>query len=306
MITFLLRRLLLTIPVIFGVLTLTFFLIHLIPGDPVDLMLGEQASHQDKEVLRTELGLNLPLKVQYKNFLGNAIHLNFGVSLTNQKPVFEEIAKRVPATLQLTLAAMAFALLVGIPLGVLAATRQYHWVDHAILIIGLIGISLPGFFLGPLLIWIFAIHWDLLPVSERTGLDSLILPAVSLGVALSSILIRMTRASMLDVIREDYVRTARAKGLPEKIVFFKHALRNALMPVITVIGLQFGALLTGTVVTETIFDWPGVGTLFFQAIQQRNYPLVQGCVLFVSLTYVFVNLLTDIAYAVVNPRIRLS
>lgn len=306
MISYLAKRLLLTLPVMFGVSTFTFLLIHFVPGDPVDTMLGPTASDMDKSRIRHELGLDKPLDAQYALFMTNLSHFDLGQSLTTQNSVIEEILKRVPATVELTLAAMFFALLIGVPLGVFAAAKQSSFTDNAILVGGLLGMSIPGFWLGPMLILVFSIKLDLLPVSERGGIEHVILPALSLGLAFSAILMRMTRASMLDVIKEDYVRTARAKGLSNKIVLFKHALRNALMPIITIIGLQLGALLTGTVITETIFDWPGIGTLFYQAIQQRNYPLVQGCVLFISTTYVLTNLLTDFAYALANPRVRLN
>ncbi len=306
MIDFVARRFLVTLPVVFGVVTLTFLLIHFVPGDPIDIMLGDNANSVDKESLRAELGLDLPLVTQYVSYLKNLSTGNMGRSLINRLPVAREIGVRFPATLELTLASVFIAMLIGIPLGVIAAVKQYSWIDNFISVVGLLGMSVPGFWLGPMLILIFAIELNWLPVSERGGIDHLILPAFSLGLALSAILMRMTRASMLEVKKEDYIRTAQSKGLPPARVYFKHALRNALMPVITIVGLQFGALLTGTVITETIFDWPGIGTLFFNAIQQRNYPLVQGCVLFISLTYVLVNLLTDIAYAVANPKVRLS
>ncbi len=269
-------------------------------------MLGQTASEDDKSRIRHELGLDRPLESQYATFMIGVLHFDLGRSLITRNPVSEEIAKRIPATVELTLVAIFFALLIGIPLGVLAATTQDSSTDNFVVVGGLLGMSMPGFWLGPMLILIFSIKFDILPVSERGGFEHVILPALSLGFALSAILMRITRASMLDVIKEDYVRTARAKGLSSKVVLFKHALRNALMPIITIVGLQFGALLTGTVITETIFDWPGVGTLFYQSIQQRNYPMVQGCVLFISLTYVVVNLLTDLAYALANPKVRLS
>ncbi len=306
MIDFIVRRLLLTLPVVFGVVTLTFLLIHLVPGDPIDIMLGEQASVQDKDSLRADLGLDRPLGEQYAVYLKNLTRLDLGRSLLSKRPVTEEFFNRFPATAELTFAAILISLVIGIPLGVFAAIRQYSWADNLISVGGLLGMSMPGFWLGPMLILIFAVHLNWLPVSERGGIEHLILPAFSLGLALSAILMRMTRASMLEVKKEDYIRTAQSKGLSPRVVYFKHALRNALMPIITIVGLQFGALLTGTIITETIFDWPGIGTLFYSAIQQRNYPLVQGCVLFISLTYVFVNLLTDIAYAVANPKVRLS
>jgi peptide/nickel transport system permease protein len=303
-ILFLLRRLLLTIPVIWGVATVTFLLIHFVPGDPVEIMLGENAASVDKAALRASLGLDMPLPQQYGQYLKHLSKFDLGKSLQSKRSVSAEIAERIPATVELTLAAMALAILVGIPLGLLAAIRRFSWLDHAILLFSLLGISLPGFFLGPLLIWVFAIHFDWLPVSDRGGWEHLLLPAVSLALGLSAILIRITRANMLEVIREDYVRTARAKGVNTTLIYFKHALANALIPIISVVGLQFGALLTGAVITETIFDWPGVGTLLYTAIQSRNYPLVQGCTLFISITYVAVNLFTDIAYGLADPKVR--
>lgn len=304
MIKLVVRRLIATLPVLFAATTLTFFLIHLVPGDPVDVMLGETASLADKQNLRAELGLDRPITEQYFDYLRKLARLDMGRTLFSKEPVTSAIAERVPATIELTFVAIFIALFIGIPLGVLAAVKRGHATDHAILLTALLGISIPSFWLAPMLIWIFSIKLNLLPVSERTGIDSVILPSISLGFALSSILIRMTRTSMLEVINEDYIRTARAKGAGNFAIYFKHGLRNALTPIVTIVGLQFGALLTGTVITETIFDWPGIGSLFFQSIQQRNYPLVQGCVLFISVTYVVVNLLTDLAYLLVNPKLR--
>lgn len=301
-----LRRILITIPLVFGVVTFTFLLIHFIPGDPVDMMLGDQASSIDKQALRKELGLDKPLLKQYVFFLNGLVNMDLGRSLLNQRPVMDEITERLPATIELTLASMFWAILIGIPLGVLAAIKQYSWMDNGVLVVGLLGMSIPNFWLGPMLILLFSVHFDLLPVSERGGLEHLILPSLSLGLSLSAILMRMTRASMLEVIENDYIRTARAKGLHPFFVYFKHALRNALIPVITIIGLQFGSLITGSVVTETIFDWPGIGTLFYSSILNRDYPLVQGCILFIALSYVMVNFLTDIMYMIVNPQIRVT
>lgn len=306
MIVFVLRRLLITLPVLFGVITLTFSLIHFVPGDPVDLMLGDQASNFDRSALRKELGLDKPLIEQYTTYLKDLVQLDFGRSLHSKQPVLGTILERLPATAELTFAAMLVSILIGIPLGVIAALKQYSWLDNSILASGLVGLSMPSFWLGPMMILAFSIHLDWLPVSERGGIEHLILPSISLASGLTAILMRMTRASMLEVIREDYVTVARAKGVHPVKIYFKHALRNALMPIITIVGLQVGALLTGTVIVETIFDWPGIGTLFFNAIQKRDYTLVQGCVLFISLTYVFVNLATDIFYAVANPKVRLS
>ena len=304
--TYFLQRILTTIPIVFGVVTFTFLLIHLIPGDPIDIMLGDQASLIDKQTLQEELGLDKPLLEQYISFLSGLVRLDLGRSLLTKRPVISEILDVLPATIELALATMFWTLLIGIPLGMIAAIKQYSLIDNMVLVIGLLGMSIPHFWLGPMLILLFSIQLDLLPVSERGGLEHLILPSLSLGLALSAILMRMTRASLLEVIKSDYIRTARAKGLSPFLIYFKHALRNALIPIITIIGLQFGAVITGAVITETIFDWPGIGTLFYNSIQQRNYPLVQGCILFISLSYVIVNFMTDIVYTIVNPKIRLT
>lgn len=306
MFNYLIRRILLTLPVLLGVATLTFFLIHFVPGDPIDIMMGDQASSVDKEALRAELGLDKPLGTQYKNFLVGLPRLDLGKSLFSRQPVSKELLERIPATMELAFVAVLISMLIGIPLGVLASIKQYGFVDNSVLVGGLLGMSLPAFWTGPMMILIFSIYLDIFPVSGRGGFSHVVLPAVCLGLSLSAILMRMTRASMLEVNKEDYIRTAISKGVSKPKILFKHALRNAMMPIITIVGLQFGALLTGTVITETIFDWPGIGSLFYQAIQQRNYPVVQGCVLFISFTYVTVNLLTDIAYAIANPRVRLS
>lgn len=306
MIQYIVRRFLITIPVVLGVCSLTFLLIHFIPGDPVDIMLGEQAAAIDKEALRRDLGLNKPLFQQYTGFMGGLVQLDLGRSLHGKQAVMHTLAERIPATAELAFSSVFLAVLMGIPFGILAAIKQYSWTDNSVLVGGLLGMSVPGFFLGPMLIWVFAILLSWFPVSDRGGIEHLVLPAISLALPLSAIIMRMTRAQMLEVIHEDYIAVARAKGNPPMRVYFKHALGNALIPIITIIGLQIGALLTGTVITETIFDWPGVGTLLFNAIQQRDYPIVQGCVLLISLTYVAVNLVTDLAYAAANPKVRLS
>ena len=301
-----LRRLLLTLPVALGVLTITFFLIHWIPGDPVDLILGELAHPADKMDMRKKLGLDQPLFSQYLNFMTQSVQGQMGESLFSQRPVSQLIAQRLGATFELALGSMILAILFGIPLGVLASVKASQWIDRSLVSFGLIGMSFPGFFLGPLLIYIFAIILGWLPAGERGGPEHLILPALSLALPLGAILLRMTRASMLDVLHEDYVCVARAKGCSPFKIYFVHTLRNALIPVITIVGLQFGAVLTGTVITETIFDWPGLGTLLFDAIQRRDYPLVQGCVLTVALIYIIVNFLTDIAYILAHPKMRVS
>ncbi|HRK06203.1 MAG TPA: ABC transporter permease [Pseudobdellovibrionaceae bacterium] len=306
MFTYTLRRLLSALPVLLGVSALSFSLLAFVPGDPVDIMLGDQAATADKDALRRELGLDRPFGERLAGFYSGLSRLDLGRSLQSRRPVSEEILERVPATIELTLGAMFLALSIGIPFGVLAAVRRHSWVEKAALAYGLVGMSTPGFWLGPMLILGFAIQLDWLPVSERGGLEHLVLPSLTLALGLSAILTQVTRASMIEVVREDYVNVARAKGLRPFKIWFKHALANAMMPIITIIGLQFGALLTGTVIVETIFDWPGVGTLLFQAIQQRNYPLVQGCVLLIATTYVVVNLITDLAYAAANPKVRLG
>ena len=292
------------IPVIFGVSTLVFLFIHFIPGDPVQVMLGENAQMADVEKLRQGLGLDRPLGEQYLRFLQGLLTGDLGVSIHTGQPIVKTIFRRLPATLELTFSSMFVALLLSIPLGVISASKQYSLLDNGSMFFALLGISMPNFWLGPLLIILFAVNLGWLPVSGRGGLDHLILPAITLGTALAAKLTRMTRSSVLEILHEDYITTSRAKGLREALVIFKHALRNALIPVITVIGIQFGALLSGALITETIFAWPGIGRLAITAIQKRDYPLIQGCVLIIALGYVFANLFTDLAYAWADPRIR--
>ncbi|MEC8436041.1 MAG: nickel ABC transporter permease [SAR324 cluster bacterium] len=303
---FLLRRLLLLIPVLWGVATLVFLLLHFIPGDPVDLMLGDSALGTDRETLRDQLGLNDPLIVQYLRYFGDLLQGDWGTSLFSKKPVFEEIMERVPATMELMLGAMVVTILVAMPLGLIAAVNKGTWIDQGAMIFSLLGVSIPNFWLGPMLILLFSIHFDLLPVNERGGLEHLILPALTLGTSLASILARITRSSVVETLQAEYIRTARSKGISELRILFRHALRNALVPIVTVIGLQVGVLLSGAIITEAIFDWPGLGNLLISAINSRNYPLVQGCVLFIAGSYVMVNLVIDLLYAYLDPRIRLS
>ena len=302
----LLRRLLLLIPVLWGVATLVFLLLHFIPGDPVDLMLGDSALGTDRETLRDQLGLNDPLIVQYLRYFGDLLQGDWGTSLFSKKPVFEEIMERVPATMELMLGAMVVTILVAMPLGLIAAVNKGTWIDQGAMIFSLLGVSIPNFWLGPMLILLFSIHFDLLPVNERGGLEHLILPALTLGTSLASILARITRSSVVETLQAEYIRTARSKGISELRILFRHALRNALIPIVTVIGLQVGVLLSGAIITEAIFDWPGLGNLLISAINTRNYPLVQGCVLFIAGSYVIVNLVIDLLYAYLDPRIRLS
>jgi peptide/nickel transport system permease protein len=304
MLSFLLRRLLLTIPVLLGVATLVFALIHLVPGDPAQSMLGEGASEEDVMALRERLGLDRPLSAQYGSFLGGLVRGELGTSFRYGTPVAREIRSRVPNTLQLALAAMLVAIALAIPLGILAAVYRGTPVDYGAMTIALLGISIPNFWLGPLLAIVFAVQLGWLPVSGTGGPEHLVLPAVTLGAALAAILARMTRASLLEELGELYVLAARARGVSRARAVLRHAFRNSLIPIVTILGLQFGAVLTGTIITETIFAWPGIGRLLIQAINFRDYPLVQGCILFISVTYVAVNLLTDLLYGFLDPRIR--
>ncbi|HET9194341.1 MAG TPA: nickel ABC transporter permease [Vicinamibacterales bacterium] len=301
---FLARRLVLTIPVLLGVATLVFSLIHLIPGDPAQAMLGEAAPQSDVEELRRQLGLDRPLVQQYAAFLAGLVKGDLGTSLRTGLPVTEQIVERMPATFELAAAAMLVAILFSMPLGIAAAVRRGTVVDHAAMTVSLAGVSVPNFWLGPLLAIVFAVELGWLPVSGRGTWAHLVLPAVSLGAALAAILARMTRATMLEELREPYVQAARARGVSRSRAVMRHAFRNSLIPVVTLVGLQFGAVLTGAVITETIFAWPGIGRLLIQSIGFRDYPLVQGCILLIALTYVAVNLITDMLYGVLDPRIR--
>ncbi len=304
MLRFTLRRLLLTIPVLLGVATLVFALLHLVPGDPAQVMLGEAAAQSDVDELRTKLGLDRPFAAQYLQFIAGVVQGDFGTSFRYGTPVFAEIAQRLPNTLELALAAMSVAILIAIPLGILGALYRGKAIDQAAMTVSLLGISMPNFWLGPLLAILFAVGLGWLPVSGTGNWRHLVLPAVTLGAALAAILARMTRASLIEELRELYVLAARARGLSYTRAVLRHALRNSLIPVVTILGLQFGAVLTGTIITETIFAWPGVGRLLIQAINFRDYPLVQGCILFIATTYVLVNLLVDLAYGWLDPRIR--
>ena len=304
MLRYLVRRLALTIPVLLGVATLVFALIHFIPGDPAQAMLGETASEEDVQALRERLGLDRPLLQQYGGFLRGVVRGDLGRSLRTDEPVTQAILDRLPATLELAAAAMIVSIGVAIPLGIIAAVGRGTFVDHAATTLALAGISVPNFWLGPLLALVFAVELGWLPVSGRGTLAHLILPAISLGAALAAILARMTRASLLEELREPYVQAARARGASRMRAVLRHAFRNSLIPVVTLVGLQFGAVLTGAVITETIFAWPGIGRLLIQSIGFRDYPLVQGCILFIAVTYVGMNLLTDLVYGVLDPRIR--
>lgn len=306
MLRHLLKRFLLTLPALWLVLTLVFVMIHIVPGDPVEQMLGEGAAPGAAAQLRHSLGLDQPLGLQYSHYLLGLFRGDLGQSFKFQAPVRQIIFERYPATLQLAFLALLVCAAIAIPAGVLAAHRRGQTPDRLIGVFTLFGLAIPNFALGPLLILLFSIEIGLLPVSGRNGLGSYVLPAATLGAALAAILTRMVRGAMLEELSADYIRTARAKGLSTTAVLFRHGLRNALIPIITILGLQFGTLLAGTIVTETIFSWPGIGRLTVQAISARDYPLLQGCILVISLSYVLVNLLTDAIYSVVDPRVRIS
>src|SRR5580765_2573704 len=305
MLRYLLHRLLYTLPVIWLVVSIVFLLIHFVPGDPIQQMLGEGAASADIESARHAYGLDVPLGRQYLNYWKGVLHGDLGPSLRFNQGVSKLIAQRYPYTLQLTLAALLVAILLAIPAGVRSARHRNQWDDRALSVVSLFGLSFPNFALGPVLILLFSIQLGWLPVSGSGSWQHLVLPAVTMGGALAAILTRMVRTSMLEELGQDYIRTARAKGLAERTVVYRHALRNAMIPVITVLGLQFGALLAGAIVTETIFSWPGIGRLTIQAISNRDYYLVQGCILAIGLTYVAVNFVTDLLYSVANPRIRM-
>jgi peptide/nickel transport system permease protein len=306
MLAYAVRRILTAIPTALGVATVVFLLLHAIPGDPVDVMLGETAAHTDRAQLRSHLGLDRPLATQYGSFMAGLLRGDIGVSIHTQRPVAELVAERFPATLTLACAAALAALSIALPLGLMSAARPGSILDRASLTGSLVGVALPNFWLGPMLILLFSVELGWLPVSGNDGPANLVLPAVTLGLSLAGILTRMTRSTVLEAMHEDYVRTARAKGLSESATITKHALANATTPILSVLGLQLGALLAGSVITETIFAWPGLGRLTVEAIQTRDYPVVQGCVLMIALTYVLVNLATDLAYAWTDPRVRFN
>lgn len=301
-----LHRLLLILPALWLVLTMVFLLIHIVPGDPVEQILGEGAAPGQVAQLRHTLGLDQPLLVQYGHYLGQIVRGDLGQSFKFQAPVRRVIFERYPATLQLAFLALLVCAAIALPAGVIAAHRRGSLGDRTISVFTLLGLAIPNLALGPLLITLFSIQLGWLPVSGRGGALNYFLPAATLGAALAAILTRMVRSAMLEELSSDYVRTARAKGLSTSVVLVHHALRNALIPIITILGLQFGTLLAGTIVTETIFSWPGIGRLTVLAISSRDYPLLQGCILVIALSYVLVNLLTDVFYALIDPRVRLS
>jgi ABC-type dipeptide/oligopeptide/nickel transport system permease component len=298
------QRVVYTLPVIWLVVSLVFLLIHLVPGDPIAQMLGEGAPASDIAATRHAYGLDAPLGEQYIRYWKGVLHGDLGRSIRYNKNVTASLAQAYPYTLRLTLASLLVAIVLSIPAGVRSARRRNQWDDRLLSVVSLFGLSFPNFALGPIFILLFSIKLGWLPVSGAGSFANLVLPALTMGSALAAILTRMVRTSMLEELSQDYIRTARAKGLPERTVVYRHALRNAMIPVLTVLGLQFGALLAGAIVTEKIFSWPGIGRLTVDAISARDYFLVQGCILAIGLTYVAVNFLTDVLYSVANPRIR--
>lgn len=302
---FVLKRILMVIPVLFGVSVIVFSILQLTPGDPAVLALGEFAPPEQLERLREQLGLNDPPHIQYIRWLTKAIRLDLGQSIRSDRPVIQEIKDRLPATGELALYAVLLAALIGIPAGVVSATKPNSVADHVLTVLALAGVSMPVFWQAHMLIMIFAVHLGWLPPSGRLGgWEHLVLPVITLGTSAAASITRMTRATMLEALQQDYVRTARAKGLAERAVIFRHTLRNALIPVVTVIGLEFGGLLAGAVITETIFAWPGIGRLAVDAIRTRDFPLIQGVVMTFAFTYVIINLIVDLIYAYLDPRLR--
>lgn len=304
MIRYISLRLLFALPALWLIVTMVFLLAHIVPGDPVQQMLGEGARLDDLQQMRHSLGLDVSVPLQYERYLKGVLHGNLGESFRFQKPVASLVLSHFPATLELAFVALLVCVAIGIPGGLLAAARRGESADHAVGVLTLLGLSVPNFALGPVLMLVFSVLLGWLPVSGRGGISHLVLPAVTLGAALAAILTRMVRSAVIEQLSSDYVRTARAKGLSESAVLFHHAFRNALTPILTILGLQFGTLLAGAIVTETIFSWPGIGHLAVQAIESRDYPLLQGCILLIAVCYVVVNLGTDFICALVDPRVR--
>lgn len=304
MLKFIGKRLLMLIPVLIGVSLIVFTLMQLSPGDPAMIILGAQAAPEDIAILRESMGLNDPLIVQFFRFLFGMFTLDFGVSYKDGMPVLTKLLEALPYTAQLTFSAVLLALIIGIPAGIISATKQYSVFDRVASVMALIGFSTPNFWLSIMLILVFSVNLKWLPVSGTGSILHLVLPSIALGVQSAAVFTRMTRSSMLEVLNMDYIRTARAKGLSERVVILKHALKNALIPVITVVGLQIGLLFGGAILTETVFAWPGVGRLMIDSIRAKDTPVVQGGVIFTASIFVFINLLVDILYAYVDPRVK--
>ncbi len=304
MAVYIFKRILNTIPVLLGISIITFLLMNWVPGNPVMMMFEKQTDPVTIERISKEMGLNDPLYVQYGRFLWNAVRGDLGVSFHTKEPVSQAIAERFPVTVQLALLAMAVGLLIGLSMGILSAVKQNTFWDQGAMVVALLGISMPVFWVGILLQIYFGLKWKLLPISGWYGFEYMILPAIALGARYAAMIARMTRSSMLEVIRQDFIRTARAKGARERSVVFRHALKNAMIPVVTIIGMQVGGLLTGAILTETVFGIPGLGRLAYEAISFRDYTMIQGTVLFAAVIYVLSNLVVDLSYAFLDPRIR--
>ena len=303
---YIIKRLFGAVFVLFSILTLVFFLIHIVPGDPIEMMLGETARAVDREALRHSLGLDLPVIQQWAEYLRDFTHFDLGMSLHSKQHVSQLLLQRIPATVTLSFASLFVAVLIAVPLGILSAVHKDSIWDRLSMMSAMLGVSIPNFVMGPLLILIFSLWLEWFPVSGNEGMNSLILPALTLGSALAAILSRMIRSSMLEVLQEDYIRSARARGLTEFNILVFHALRNAALPVVTILGMQLGTLLAGAVITETIFSWPGIGQLMIESIQKRDYPIVQGCVILISFSYVLINLITDFICVSLDPRIKVD
>ncbi|KZD27664.1 MULTISPECIES: nickel ABC transporter permease [Bacillus cereus group] len=306
MLMFIFRRILQLIPVLFGVVFVVFLIMQMVPGDPALLIAGEGASKETVQQIRHQLGLDKPFIMQYFSYIGNILQGDFGVSIRSNRPVLDEVLIRLPITIELALCSIVITVVIGMIAGIISATKQYSWTDVSIMIIALLGVSLPSFWFGLMLIFYFSVQIQIFPVSGWGTWMHMVLPALTLGASGAAIVARMTRSSMLDVIRQDYIRTARAKGVKERVVIYKHALRNALIPVITVVGLQFGTLLGGTVLVESVFAINGLGRLIVDAIRMRDLPMLQGGVLIASVIFVLVNLIVDILYRHFNKRIELN
>lgn len=306
LLVFVLRRALSLIPIGLGVVVLIALMVHVIPGNPVDQILGDYATPEAREKMTIQLGLDQPILKQVFNYVSNLLQGDLGRSLITQKDIGTLIGNRILPTMQLALAAILVSIFLSIPLGVISAAFAGRAFDYLAMLFALIGVAMPSFWLGSMLVLFFSLWLDWLPVSGIGSWQNLVLPALTMGTSLASILTRMTRNSMLECMKEDYVRTARAKGLSARVVLLKHVLRNASLPLVTIVGLQFGVILTGAVITEVIYDWPGLGTLILEAVQSRDVPLIQGCVLFFSGVYLFVNLATDLVYSLVDPRIKVN
>jgi peptide/nickel transport system permease protein len=306
MFIFLIRRFFQIIPVLLGVTLIVFLIMQMVPGDPAALVAGEGASDAQVESIRHELGLDQPVLVQYAKYVGDVVQGNLGESIRTSRPVLDEILVRLPITLELAFWSILITIVLGVIIGIIAATKQNSFTDVGLMMVALLGVSLPNFWLGLILILYFSVELQWFPVAGWGTFSHIILPALTLGTGGAAIVARMTRASMLEVIRQDYIRTAKAKGVRQRFIIYKHALKNALIPVITVVGLQFGALLGGTVLTESVFAINGVGRLIIDAIRMRDLPLVQGTILFVSVLFVLVNLLVDVSYRFLNKRVELN